>query len=212
VALREAAELVDARFLAVAHTLDDQAETVWLRVRRGTGPRGLVAMRELRPMAPGSPVLLWRPLLGERRADLRAFLRDRAIPFSEDATNEDRRFARNRARLDELPALEPALGADVVENLARLAAAAYTLDDAAERLLAERPVGGATRALRALPPGLRRAALARAYANAGGDPGNLTRRHLSRVLRVVDGRAVAASLPGSIEVRRSSGTLHFRPA
>ena len=119
-ALGALAERLGASVLAVGHTLDDLAETVWLRLVRGAGPRGLAAMPAARPLAPGSPVTLWRPLLAERRAALRAGLRARGIPWSEDATNAERRFARNRVRLDALPALARVLGADPVPLLARL--------------------------------------------------------------------------------------------
>jgi tRNA(Ile)-lysidine synthase len=168
-------------------------------------------MRTTRPLAPGSAVALWRPLLGERRAALRAALRAAGIPWSEDATNEDRRFARNRARLEALPALARVLGADPAPLLARLAAGADALDRAGTRLLAPPPDGwGDAAALRATPRGLRRAALAGAYAAAGGDPGLFTRRHLARALRVVAGRAAAASLPRGFELRRRGGRIRVR--
>jgi tRNA(Ile)-lysidine synthase len=203
--------------LAVGHTLDDQAETVWMRHRRGAGPRGLAAIPQERPLAPGADVVLWRPLLSLRRSCLRTLLEKRGIAWSEDATNEDRRFTRNRVRHDELPALADALGAGdepdrVVRALGRLAEAARTLVRWEVPLLESRRDLSSAPTLRRLPKSLRRAALAAGYASAGGDPGNLTRRHLSRVLRVVAGRDTAASLPGLIEARRSKGILTFQPA
>jgi len=219
-ALEALAERLGIDRIATGHTLDDQAETVWMRHRRGAGPRGLAAMAPERPLnstggGAGQGVLLWRPLLTLRRACLRALLQQRGITWSEDATNEDRRFTRNRVRHDELPALAEALSLDpdeTVRALGRLAGAARALVRWEVRLLASRGDCSAVKTLRALPRSLRRAALAAGYASAGGDSGNLTRVHLSRVLRVVDGRDKAASLPGLIEARRSKGVLAFQPA
>lgn len=211
-ALGDLAVRIGAHGIAVGHTLDDLAETVWLRLVRGAGPRGLVGMWTARPLAPGSPIMLWRPLLGERRAVLREWLRARGIAWSEDATNEDRRFARNRARLEALPALARVLGTDPVPLLVRISRAARALDAAADRLLPVPAPWSEVAALRRNPRGLRRAALARAYADAGGDPGLFTRRHLARALRVVAGRAAAASLPRGLELRRRGPVLRVRTA
>lgn len=214
-ALAALAEQLGVARIAVGHTLDDQAETVWMRHRRGAGPRGLAAMAEERPLAPGSPVVLWRPLLHLRRACLRALLEQRGIAWSQDATNADRRFTRNRVRHDELPLLADALGVgrdDAVRALARLATAARVLVETEPHLLATRGDLSDVKILRSLPLSLRRAALAAVYAAAGGDPGNFSRVHLSRVLRVVGGRDRAASLPGTIEARRSKGRLTFAAA
>jgi tRNA(Ile)-lysidine synthase len=203
--------------IATGHTLDDQAETVWMRHRRGAGPRGLAAMAAERPLGndgPGAGVTLWRPLLHLRRRCLRTLLKKRGIAWSEDATNEDRRFTRNRVRHDELPALGEVVALDgdaLVRALGRLAGAARTLVETEAQLLAPRDDLADTAVLRCLPLSLRRGALAAQYAAAGGDAGNLTRAHLARVLRVVKGDAVAASLPGLIEARRSKGVLVFQP-
>ncbi len=219
-ALAALAERIGIDRLAVGHTLDDQAETVWMRHRRGAGPRGLAAMAKQRVLnatgaGAGQGVVLWRPLLSLRRKCLRALLESLGVAWSEDATNEDRRFTRNRVRHDELPALSGVVGLDhdeAVRALGRLAGAARMLVETEVRLLASRGDLSGVKSLRSLPLSLRRAALAAGYAEAGGDPGNLTRRHLSRVLRVVAGRDRAASLPGLIEARRSKGVLSFQAA
>ncbi|WP_372891003.1 tRNA lysidine(34) synthetase TilS [Rhodosalinus sp.] len=81
--------------VALGHTLDDQAETVLMRLARGSGVDGLSGMAQ----ASRDHGTLWlRPLLGERRAALRDWLRRRDIPWAEDPSNADDRFARVRAR------------------------------------------------------------------------------------------------------------------
>ena len=80
--------------ILLGHTLDDQAETVLLRLARGSGVEGLSAMTEGR--AGGTTFL--RPLLGIRRAELREWLRKNGIPWTDDPSNEDERFDRIKAR------------------------------------------------------------------------------------------------------------------
>ncbi len=83
------------RHIALGHTLDDQAETVLMRLARGSGVDGLAGMAAKR-CADG---LCWhRPMLGLRRVDLRAFLDARGVGWVEDPSNEDSRYDRVKAR------------------------------------------------------------------------------------------------------------------
>ncbi len=103
-ALARMAEAVGASLVATGHTLDDQAETVLMRLVRGTGVPGLVGIMPRRPLCPGIEVV--RPLLWTRRHDLRAFLETLGISWREDATNRDLSRQRNRIRHRILPMLE----------------------------------------------------------------------------------------------------------
>ena len=94
--------------VALGHTADDQAETLLMRLARGSGVDGLSAMAPRR-MSQG--IKLLRPLLGVRREALRDYLRDRGVAWTEDPSNEDTRFERIRMR-QALDVLEP-LGIDV---------------------------------------------------------------------------------------------------
>jgi tRNA(Ile)-lysidine synthase len=100
--------------VAVAHTADDQAETVLARVVRGTGTRGLAAIYPVN----GHVV---RPLLEVRRAELREYLGNLGQPWREDASNYDRSRLRARLRHDILPIVERDIQPGVVHQLARLA-------------------------------------------------------------------------------------------
>ena len=82
--------------VAVAHTADDQAETVLLRALRGTGIAGLGGMPRRRELEPG--VWLVRPALAVTRAEVEAYLRDAGLAALAvvDSSNADRRFLRNR--------------------------------------------------------------------------------------------------------------------
>lgn len=104
-------------FLVTAHTAGDQAETCLMRYDRGTGWRGAAGMSE-RVIAPLWPELdaitVLRPLLGVTRTELRAYNRAYDLPFVDDPSNENRSFARIRAR-DYLE-LRPELAADLIET------------------------------------------------------------------------------------------------
>src|SRR6266849_5944710 len=85
--------------VALGHTRDDQAETVLFRLMRGSGLAGLAGIY------PVTTEGLIRPLIGVTRAEIEGYLQARTIPWRDDATNRDPRFARNRIRRDLLPQL-----------------------------------------------------------------------------------------------------------
>jgi tRNA(Ile)-lysidine synthase len=117
--LRDSAERLGARLVAVAHTADDQAETVLQRLLRGTGIAGLAGMQRVRPLS--SSVQLIRPLLGMWRVDLLRYLAEIGQEYRTDVTNADRRYTRNRLRHDLLPVLRAEYNLDVDVALCRLA-------------------------------------------------------------------------------------------
>lgn len=96
--LGDAARKVGAAQVLTAHTLDDQAETVIIRLLRGSGLTGLAAMQRTSAMPDGGGISLVRPLLEIPKARLIATLRDECIPFAEDPTNRDEQFTRARLR------------------------------------------------------------------------------------------------------------------
>jgi tRNA(Ile)-lysidine synthase len=112
--------------LATAHHADDQAETLLMRLARGSGVRGLAAMRR-RSVAPGSHVPLIRPLLGWRRSELEQVCAEAGLYPVADPSNLDERFERVRVRraLSDLDWLDGG-------SLARSAAHLADADDALE--------------------------------------------------------------------------------
>ena len=113
----EAAASVKADRVAVAHTRDDQAETVILRLTRGTGSTGLGAMA---PRRERGDIQVIRPLLDVARTELQDLLRARNEMWREDATNLDRAIPRNRIRHAVMPELR-AINAQADAALARAA-------------------------------------------------------------------------------------------
>lgn len=94
--LADHAARIGAGLILTAHTLDDQAETVLMRLIAGSGPSGLAGMRRERALAPN--IRLARPFLDIPKADLVAYCEAHRLPFLRDPSNADARFARARLR------------------------------------------------------------------------------------------------------------------
>lgn len=157
------------RLLLTAHHCDDQAETLLMRLNRGSGVAGLAGVRAAGAV-PGSEgrLRLCRPLLGWRRSELQAIVEAAGVEAARDPSNEDDRFdrARLRRRLAEAPWLDPVA---LARSAASLAEAETALEWAAAPLFAARTeAADGTVTLR--PHGL---------------PGELLRRLVLRCLRQV---------------------------
>jgi tRNA(Ile)-lysidine synthase len=169
--LRRVAEEERACAVAVAHTRDDQAETLLLRLLRGAGATGLAGMR------PRSRDVV-RPLLAVSRAEVLAHLRERGLAWREDPSNADLVHRRNRIRHELIPYLEARFNPKVRASLARTASvladeAAHVRREAEELLAAiSREEGGSLLlrrpALAEAPTAVARAAIRQALVRAGG--------------------------------------------
>ncbi|WP_157961532.1 tRNA lysidine(34) synthetase TilS [Acuticoccus kandeliae] len=133
--LAEAARRLGLAAIVTGHTRDDQAETLLLRLARGSGLRGLGAMR---PVARHSGTTILRPLLGVSREELRAFLLARGHGWREDPSNENPRFDRiaMRAIMPRLAALG-LTSTRLAESASHLARASEVVDTLARRLCAD---------------------------------------------------------------------------
>jgi tRNA(Ile)-lysidine synthase len=118
--------------IATGHTLDDQAETVLMRVIRGTGLRGLGGIHpriQVGPPGSSSHPAIIRPLLHLRRRDLEACLNNIGQPWREDPTNRELKFTRNRVRHTLLPLLQREFNPAIAEGLGELAQIAREEED-----------------------------------------------------------------------------------
>lgn len=225
--LGRVAATVGARYVTVAHTADDLAETVLLHIARGSGVHGLRGMDEVSawpyPDTKYAP-LLWRPLLEARRADTMGYCRARGIGYRDDTTNYMQDFARNRVRLNLMPALAEQLNPRVVNALGRLARTASTQLDFMEKCAGEywstvapdsSPQGGVVRLRRdklaELHPALRTLILRRAWVTATGTSKRLTEGHLQQMASIAAGNASGktAALPGGYTVRSEGKWLEI---
>lgn len=135
-AFDDALRATGSRALLLAHTLDDQAETVLLGLARGSGATSLHGMARSSP-ARGASALHLRPLLGIRAAVTRAACADQGLEPWQDPHNADPAYRRVRVRHDVLPVLERELGPGIAEALARTADQLREDDDALEHFAAE---------------------------------------------------------------------------
>jgi len=194
----------------LAHTLDDQAETVLLGLGRGSGARSMAGMRPYDPP--------WcRPLLGVRRSVTHAACAELGLSPWQDPHNTDRRFTRTRLRHEVLPLMEEVLGGGVAEALARTATALREDTELVDALIAQAITTSATaegldtRALAALPGPVRRGVI-RSWLLAGGAIG-LTDKQIRGVDSLVTawrgqgGVAVGSTLPNHRLVAGRSGGL-----
>lgn len=213
-ALAEMAEELGASVVATAHTRDDQAETVLLRILRGTGPSGLAGIPER--SADGRVV---RPFLRVSRVQIETWAGERGLTWREDASNQSLRFARSRLRQRWLPALAQSFNPQLLRALADLAEAQRLENEWAESAVdreAERRFRRDGEVLwidsgcwSRLPEALARRLARRALHRAGGGRG-VTRVHLERMSRfLAAGRpGTRLELPGGLELECRGA--HFR--
>lgn len=198
--------------VCLAHTADDQAETVLMRLIRGTGLLGLGAIPIERS---GDGVSYVRPLLEVWRADILDYLRRHRLSFREDPSNTDRRFFRNRIRHELLPLLARDYNPNIRQALVQLAQQSRSdydyLQEAAarvwKRLAKSRPQGRvaiAIDAFRQQPKALQQQLVRQAIARVRGSAGRLEFRHWLEVERIFLDRPVGTlvDLPGGIQFRR----------
>jgi len=214
-----------ARHLLVAHTADDQAETILHRALRGTGVAGLSGMKSARRFIDG--VALLRPLLGVRRGELRRFLVERGRAWREDASNADARFARAFLRHEVLPRVEAGAWPAATEALVRLgqqaglvsaaldSAAGYLLDRHAHRL-ADGAVSLDAAALAGLDSHLLAALFGALWRQEGWPERDMTAAHYGRLVALLNAaerrEAAAICLPGGVRGSvTSSGRIELRP-
>ncbi len=216
--LGEAARRAGAGHVLTAHTRDDQAETVLMRLSRGSGLAGLAAMARL---SPRDGIVVARPLLDIEKSRLAATVRKAKLGFAEDPTNVDLHYARPRWR-----ALMPALAeegcdartlARLAGRLARANAALDLMADGAERYLVvrsgERP-GWDAAVFAALPEEIRVRLLGRLLSRVGHEgPAELGKvEALARRMGETAQRGrLKETLAGAV-VRLDKGRLQVEPA
>lgn len=200
--------------LATAHHLDDQAETVLLRLLRGAGVAGLAAMRVQAKFAQGT---LWRPLLRQSRATLREYAERHGLSWIEDPHNLDPRYARSFLRNEIFPRFAQRWPQSV-ELLARTAEhcadAVELLDAAAQRDLKHAMQNGGLSVREVLRmPRAQRNNLLRAWATQAGfelPSFDALQRLEKEVLRARPDAAPVLAW-GDTELRRFRDTLYLMP-
>ena len=210
--LVQTAKKYNARIIALGHNLDDQAETVIMRLMRGTGLYGLSAILPKRSIK-GRTII--RPLIETKRKDIEAFLRRRGIKPRIDESNLTTVYLRNRLRLHLLPLLEKKYNKNiktVLSHTARCVADDYdylvtqgqkTLNSLGTRLLLEKLTG--------LHPAMRRLVLRLNFQRLKGDMRTLEYRHILELEDLLFNRPARSivDLPGNISVIKDRTHIRF---
>lgn len=146
--LKRAADRSGARYVATAHTADDQVETVLFNILRGTGLAGLAGIPRVRAFTQAATIV--RPLLDVTRMEVLDYLLRIGAPFREDSSNASETYARNRIRRQLLPLLEREYNPRVREAISRLSRIAVESNEFIDATTRD----AATQLLRPIPQGL----------------------------------------------------------
>ena len=195
--------------VAVAHTADDNAETVLMFLLRGAGPRGLAGISPLS----GN---IARPLLSLSRRHVLDFCAQEGLDFFEDSTNLDLGYLRNRIRRELLPLIARDYNPAALDSLNRLASLMREEEDLLESLVSEalgralaarseRAASLSLQALRREHPALRRRMVRAAVALVKGDLRRLSFSHVAAVLALSEGKTT--HLPCGVTAQNSGGLL-----
>lgn len=204
--LERTADGIGARKIATGHTLDDQAETFLMRLFRGAGLTGLSGI------VPNLEERIIRPLIQVEKGEILEVLRREGISFREDPSNRDRRFLRNRIRLDILPRLQKDLDGGLIRRLG--GTAILLMEDerllralAADTLKTHRPRPGflETAALNKLDRALARRVVREFLRRDCGGLRGKTRADVDSILDMKEGGIIR--LHGGVRVRKERGRI-----
>ena len=195
------------KYFMLAHTLNDQAESVLLGLARGSGARSLSGMATVNN-------IFVRPLLKNTRAQTEAACIEAGIKVWDDPHNLDERFARVKVRRNLLPIFEENLGPGITEALARTADLlrddADALDDFANQYFSQADASNLDVAeLERLPKAIRTRVLRLAIYKAGAPSGMLSADHIASAEALISDwhGQKEVSLPGNVKLSRISGRI-----
>ena len=224
--LARVADEAGARFVATAHTADDQVETVLHNILRGTGLAGLAGIPRTRPLT-GAATLI-RPLLGVTRAEVLEYLAELGQGYRDDSSNASVEYTRNRIRRELLPYLESNFNPQVREALTRLShiadAANEWMEHEAELALGAttRPIKGGVEldahALASQPAFLAQLVLRALWRQQGWRLQDMSHEKWAQLLAFAaasdDGQPLSRrDFPGNIRAEKQGGILRLtRPA
>ena len=207
--------------VVVAHTLEDQAETVLLRLTRGAGIRGIAAMQNRRTLklANESRLTILRPMLQITHAETRSFLESIDVKARHDVSNDDwKRFARNRIRHCVIPELT-AINQSAVHAVARLAQNAHLhmdlIDSIVDEAMTKMRIDGTNsqldrQSLIELHPAIASEVLNRIYTTVVGTNHHLDQSHINSMLRIAASpRPADYDLPGNAKFESSYRTARI---
>jgi tRNA(Ile)-lysidine synthase len=212
--LSKTAQKIGQAKIATGHTLNDQAETFFLRLMRGSGLTGLAGIY---PEVDGQII---RPLLDVERKDIAAYVQSKGLAFREDETNLDRNFVRNRIRLDLIPFLQENFEPKIVSQIGKTAAIIQEEDDILAKLTkheAEKAITPGDEgarldvvAMESLPRGLARRVVREFIRKLKGDLRGIAFDDVESVLKLGEGENL--QLTDKLLLKRAEGQVFLRAA
>lgn len=214
---QKVARHVGASKIALGHNADDQAETVLMRILRGTGSTGLAGIPPKRMM---DDLLIIRPLIDIRRNSIDAYCAENALVPRVDSTNLKPIYMRNKIRLELLPCLEKKYSESVVSRLATLADVMRHEDEymesETERVFKECRIDDTDTCLRVpklmeLPIALARRVMRRAFSKCKGDTLDIEFGHVQEILNQLSSKRTnwQLHLPAGLVVQKEYDILRF---
>jgi tRNA(Ile)-lysidine synthase len=206
------AQEIRADKIALGHNLDDQAETVLMRLLRGTGLSGLTGISVKRKI---KGMLFIRPLLETSRKEIEAFLKRKGVKPRIDSTNKEEMFFRNKIRHNLIPLLKKEYNKNIVEVLANLAESiSYDyeyLDQVARNKVKGDNLWLNLKKAKSLHPAILRLKVRQSIACIQGDTRRICFQHIKELEDLLENRPIGSivDLPKGISVRKTRNTLRF---
>ncbi|MCX5698741.1 MAG: tRNA lysidine(34) synthetase TilS [Candidatus Omnitrophica bacterium] len=208
----QTAKTIKADKIALGHNLDDQAETVLMRLLRGTGLSGLSGISARRVIR---GAVFIRPFLETTRCQIDRFLKNRGIKPRVDSTNQEDIFLRNKIRHHLIPLLKHKYNINILKVLANLAqSVSYDyeyLDQAAKRSLKGNPLRLDLKKIVKLHPAILRLKLRQGISCIQGDTRRISFQHIKELEDLIFARPSGSivDLPKGISVKKSHKILIF---
>ncbi len=206
------AKEINADKIALGHNLDDQAETVLMRLLRGTGLSGLAGISAKRKI---KKMIFIRPLLETSRKEIENFLKRKRVKPCIDSTNKEEAFFRNKIRHNLIPLLKKKYNKNIVEVLANLAeSSSYDyeyLDQVARNTAKGSNLRLNLRRIKRLHPSILRLKIRQSIACIQGDTRRIGFQHIKELEDLLNDRPIGSivDLPKGISVQKARNTLRF---
>jgi tRNA(Ile)-lysidine synthase len=211
--LTQTAQKVGGAKIATGHTMNDQVETFFMRLMRGSGLKGLGSIF---PVLDGQII---RPFLSVQRKAIADYMQKKGWAFREDESNLDRRYTRNKVRLDLIPYIQRNFEPHIVQRIGQLVNILqeeeklldrWACDEAEKKFVShEGKIRLDMNSLLVLPEGLARRIIREFIRRLKGDLRGIYFEDVNSLLRIKDGESL--QLTGELLLRRKDGFLFCRP-
>ncbi|MBU3911846.1 MAG: tRNA lysidine(34) synthetase TilS [Candidatus Omnitrophica bacterium] len=206
--------------IAVGHTKDDQAETILMRMIRGSGLSGLGGMNPVKDM---KGMVVIRPLINATRQEIEGFIKECGLKCRHDSSNDEVVFTRNKVRHELIPYLEDRFNPNIKEVLVNMAENLRTEDEFLEKfssrkfkIMSKKSRSGYITVdigkFKKQPHAIKKRIIRSALKELKGDLRRFTYQHWKEIEELVNARPVnsVVDLPGGIDIKKEKGAIIFK--